>query len=131
MTALAGGDVYPLAVDAFLRGEIDAAVDPIWAQLVGPAFTFDPSHADESDLANLIGDPVAVAVDSVSDGTVFIDPIVFPAVPASDDQATAVVAYITGGPLLCRIYRRSDAVPMAITPDGGQITLTFARLLKL
>jgi hypothetical protein len=122
-------NVYPLAVDAFLRGEINMLADTVKGQLLG-AYTYNPAHADTSDLTGLIGPPVTITVDRVEQGTVWLtDPLEFTA-PAGPN-VTAMVAYIDGGPLLAHIDRRADTVPFSIVPTGGTVTLTFDRLFKL
>jgi hypothetical protein len=123
--------VYPLAVDAFERGEIDVLADTIKAQLVS-GFEFDPTHAVAGDITDTVGAPLAVTVDRVEDGVIWLTghPVVAAAV-AVGPPVTALVFYVDGGPLLAHIDRRTDTVPLYIVPDGGPLTFTFDRLIKL
>lgn len=123
-------NVYPSAVDAFLRGEINILTDTIVGQLVGPGYVYDEAHATVADLVDTIEDPVDLTVVSVADGAVYADPLVFPAVPAGP-TVTGLVVHVEDGPLLCHIDRRADTVPLQFDLNGGELTFTFNRLFKL
>jgi len=123
--------VYPLAVDAFERGEINVETATIKAQLVS-GFAYDPAHAGAADITDTVGAPLPVTVDRVEDGVIWLTghPVVAAAV-AAGPPVTALVFYVLAGPLLAHIDRRADTVPIYIVPDGGPLTFTFDRLMKL
>ena len=130
-------NVYPAAADAFLAGSINILTDDVRAQLVGAGYSYDPGHEFLSSVPDgeRISSPVVVAVDHVAGGVVFVGPVTFAAV-AAGHVVTGVVFYVDGVDDSARRLvsfhdRRADTVPLSAATNGGDITLTFDRLLKI
>lgn len=130
--------VYPAAVYQFERGNIDVLTDTLKAQLVDAGYVYSAADDNLNDVGagHRVDAPVALAIDSISEGTIQVaDPVVFPSVPGGD-TVTGVVIYRDSGTesssaLIAYINERRDRVPLSIVTNGGDITLTWTRLFKL
>lgn len=128
--------VYPSCVNAFLRGEIQVETDTVKAQLVGLTFAYDDTMTVAADITDTISTPVAVTVDHVADGGVWVDAVDFPAV-TEGLTVGGVVLYVDSGspatsPLLCHTDTGADYAPLAVVANGGTIRLAWPKpALKL
>lgn len=122
--------VYPSAKTAFLRGQVDLLADTIKAQLVG-AYTYDPAHVDTDDLTGLVGTAVIVSVTDVANGVALCADLIYADLTGAD--VTGIAFYRDGipGTLLSFTDQRGDTTPLAVTPNGGDVTFTFDYLLKI
>lgn len=126
--------VYPAAVDAFLGGDIAVDANLIKAQLV-EGYTYDSTHTTIADLSGTTLDsPVTLTGITIADGGVSCDPVTFTAVTDGHTVDGVVIYQDLDGPtsrLIAYIDRRADTVALAIDTNGGDITLTWTKLLKL
>lgn len=131
-------NVYPSAVDALMRGEIDLEGDTIKALMV-TGYLYVPAHTALDDVPGgvRVETPVTLSARSVAAGYFRADAVVFPEVPAGPD-ITAVVIYKAGGseatsPLLAFHDKRGDQLPLSVTPNGGNVTFDWParRLFRL
>lgn len=122
--------VYTHAIDAALEALVDTH-GPLRAVLVGDDYVFDQSQTVITGQPGIIGTPAAVTVTEYTDGAIKVGAINFTGVPAGP-PVTGVVVYLDdNNQLLCHIDRRADTTALYVEPDGGAITLTFDRLIKL
>lgn len=122
-------NIYPAAKTAFLRGQVDLVTDTIKAQLTTGG-TYDANDAAIGDVAGLLGSPVIITGITVTNGIADGDDIVFPDVGGAA-HVTGVVLFKDGGTLISFCDQRADTVPLDITPNGGDITMTFQYLVRL
>jgi len=119
--------IYPAGKTAFLRGQVDMVTDTIRAQLVSSAY--DPNDTVITDVAGHVGVSVVLSGVTVTNGVADGDDIVFPDV--TGEPVKAVVLYKDGGTLISYADQRADTLPIDITPNGGDITMTFQYLVKI
>jgi hypothetical protein len=124
--------VYPTAVDTAIDRLIHGGGIgwSIRAVLVDDTFVYDGTHDDIGDITGVSSDPAFVTIDRIENAALYINAVTFPDVPAGPAIRGAVF-YLDGDVLLCHVDRRADTVPIEIVPDGGDITFSFDRLLKL
>jgi hypothetical protein len=129
--------VYPAALDAFLAGAVDVTTDALRVQPVTAGYVYDASHQWLTSVAggNRVTTPQTLTGVDATGGRVTVDPVTFPAVPAGA-TITGIVVYADGASdaarrLLAYIDRRSDTVPIDVTTNGADITLSFTVLLKI
>lgn len=129
--------VYPLAVDAFMRGEVDVTTDVLLCELLdGYVYDAADEWLDDIDGATRFGSPQSVTFDALTAGVLFVDPITFPSQPAGD-TITAVVFYVDGASdaarrLLCVQLNGADTSPLSIDTNDGDVVLSYPRgVLKL
>jgi hypothetical protein len=125
--------IYPSAKEALLRGQIDLMTDTIKAQLVG-AYTYNPTHVDTDDLTGLVGTALIVSVTDVANGVALCGDLVFDNL--TGPAVTGIAFYHevdvdTPGTLVSFTDQRGDTTPLAVTPNGGDVTFTFDFLLKI
>jgi hypothetical protein len=120
--------VYPAGKTAMLRGQLDMMADTIRAQLVSSPY--EPTDEVIADVTGLIGSSVIITGIDVVNGQATADDITFPAVGGST-HVTGVVLYKDGGTLISFSDQRADTVPIDITPNGGDITMTYAYLVRI
>jgi hypothetical protein len=128
--------VYPAAVDLFLTATIDVTTAVIKAQLT-EGYTYSAAHDTLADVGAGTRVDAAVTLTTVaaSGGAVTADPVTFTAVTIGH-TIDGVVLYVDDGggeaaPLLAHIDHRADTVPLEITTNDGDITLTWTRLFKI
>ena len=122
--------VYPAAKEAFLRGDIDMMADTIRLQLVG-AYIYDAADLIISDITGAIGSSVIAAVTDVADGIAQCNDVTFPDVGGTDHVTGIVTFHDNTGTLIAYTDQRADTVPLDVTPNGGDITLSFNYLVKI
>jgi len=118
--------VYPIAKHDLLAGAINMLTDTVKCALV--ADDYNPADLSIADVTVVATTNVSVT-DITDDGQVLCNDITFASVSGS--PVTGVVTYIDGGPLVGYTNQRADTVPIDITPNGGDITLSFPYLVKL
>lgn len=122
--------VYPLAVDAFLRGDIDVETATLLAELLD-GYTYSDTHEFLDDVSGRFATPQSVTVTGVSDGAVDVDDITFPSVPAGDTITTLVLYVDTGvdstSRLLVAFDRRGDTTAVSMPTNDGDVTFSFPR----
>lgn len=128
-------NVYPVARNALLRGDVDMLTDTISCVITGPAFVYDPNDAFLSDTVGTLVIPVPVAITDIVAGEVKADPVTFASV-GDGVEVTGILTFQTGPApesslLLCWADRRADAVPLDIIGNGGDLTFQFDYLLKI
>lgn len=123
--------VYPSALAAMLRGELDIESVDLRIELVS-GYGYQASHDNISDLTGqLATSPVLTGV-TVSGGTVNADPVTVSGVGPGDDVEGLVLFVDGSGLLVSFMARRADTVPLAIPTDGGSITFSWpTHLLKI
>lgn len=128
--------VYPSAVDAFLTATIDVTTAVVKAQLV-EGYTYSAAHDTLADVGagTRVDAAVTLTTVAVSGGAVTADPVTFPIV-ITGHTIDGVVLYVDSGAgeanlLVAHIDHRADTVPLGITTNDGDITLTWTRLLKI
>lgn len=125
--------VYPLAIDMAISALIggQTALGPIKAVMVDATFTYDPIDTLLTDITGVIGTAVTVNVAGINDGALSVSPFSFTGVPEGD-TVRGVVFYLNANhQLLCHVDHRADTTPINVDTDGGNITFTFDRLLRL
>lgn len=130
--------VWPSALDAFLRADIDILTEPLVLQPLTAAYTYDAAHTALADLGALVYPDASLVVTSIAAGAVYVDPVVFPALAAGPAPITAVAALVADvvdasapGDLIAFIDTRADATPLDVTPDGTDLTFAWPRLFRL
>jgi hypothetical protein len=122
--------VYPKALEGFGKGLIDYTSDTINVALVNDA-SYVSSHEFLSSIAaGRIGTDETLTSKSVTSGDFFAGSLTFTAVPVDPDDIVAVVVYVDSGSsatsrLLAWIDTDSTSNPIAITPNGGDINVTW------
>lgn len=125
--------IYPSGKEALLRGQIDLMADTIKAQLVG-AYTYNPAHVDTDDLTGLVGTALVVSVTDVAGGVALCADLVYDNLTGADVTGIAFYHQVdvdTPGTLLSFTDQRGDTTPLAVTPNGGDVTFSFNFLLKI
>lgn len=125
--------VYPLAVDTAISAMISgsAALGPLKAVMVDGTFIFDPVDTVLADITGTVGTAVTVNVAGIEGGVLRVDPFSFIGVPEGDTVRGLVFYLNANHLLLCHVNYRADTTPVSVDTDGGNITFTFDRLLKL
>lgn len=125
--------VYPAAVDNAISALISGGggLGPLKAVLVDDDFTFDPAHDVLGDITGIIGTAVTVDVAAISGGVLSVDPVTFVGVAAGPTVRGLVFFLDVGDLLLCAVDYRADTTPVGVETNGGPITFTFDRLLRL
>jgi hypothetical protein len=131
--------VYPQAVSAFERADIDYLADTIRLQLLDGTYTYAAAHTYLSTISGSarVGTAVTLTGKSVVDAECFADGTVVPSVAAGDTVTSLVVYQDTGieasSRLITYIDRAADTVPLAITTNGGNIALAWpgGRIFRL
>lgn len=122
--------LYTLAIDAAIGALIDAH-GPVTAVMVDATYTFDQTDTVLGDIAGIVGTAETCTVAGIANGTLSIDPVAFVGVDEGHTIA-GVVFYLAGnGQLLCHVDTRDDYTPVGVETNGGAITFTFDRLLKM
>lgn len=122
--------VYTLAIDNALEALV-TELGPLRARLVSSAFVFNNSQTVVTGLPGLIGSPAVVTVTGYEGGALKIGTVTFTGVPAGPAVVGILFYFDSNKQLLCHIDTRADYTALSVEPDGGNITFTFDRLLKL
>lgn len=122
--------LYDSARDARWTGYDVTGADALSIQLVGAGYTFDAAHQFADDLTDELGDVIALASVSVSDGQVLADDPVVTGLSNGDVIKGVVVYNDTGtpatSPLLGFIDKRADTTPISFTSDGSNLTVPLS-----
>ncbi len=123
-------NVYPGARSLFLVGGLDLLSDPLALTLVGPAFTYDPTHGFVDNISGIVGSAEAVTGVAVDAGMATCDPVTFLAVPDGVALAGLVLFRDSGdvitSTLIAHIDRRADSVPLnPLVGDDGNLIFSF------
>lgn len=123
--------IYPSGKTALLRGQMDLEVDTFKAQLVGPG-AYDPTDQVTTDVTGWLDSAVTLSGIVVTDGVARVDDVTFTDVGGTT-HVRGVIVFKDGNPglLLSFTDQRADTVPIDVTPNGGDITLTFDYLVKI
>lgn len=121
--------VYPAGKEAFLSGTVAMMADTIKVALVG-GYTYDPADAVIADVTGVIGSEIA-SVTSVDGGVALVGDVTFPSVGGTAHVTGIVTYHDNTGTLIAFTDQRADTIPLDITPNGGDITLSFPYLVKL
>ena len=106
--------------DSSLAGTLKVAL------IHGASYTYSDSHQFKSDLAGIVGTPVALASKTYTGGVLDADDVVFTALTGS--QVDAVVLYIdTGSAGTSRLvaYLDTGFTGIPFTPSGGDLTVAW------
>lgn len=122
--------VYPLALEAFLKGEVDLLGDDIAVQLAEGSIDFDDGEEFLSDVsAVLLGAVETLTGKAVTGGTFTADYVLGHTVAGGDDVGCLYGFVDTGSAatsrLLFRMDRRGDHSPFVFTGDGSTVDLRW------
>jgi hypothetical protein len=121
--------VFDLARESFLKGEIDWSTEDIKCILVDTGAGYTPSQADQF-LDDVTAGTIATAsafftTKTTTAGVADADNITFTAVTGAESEALIIYQH-TGTPSTSRLIAHIDtATGLAITPGGGDITVTW------
>ena len=117
--------LYTSAQASFLGGEFDLLNDTIKCVLVKSAYTYSAAHDFLNDLStNAVGTAQTLTTPDTTDGVFSADNATFTAVAATTAcDRVAIYKHVTNSgdsPLIAILDLAAE-----VTPDGGDITLTW------
>jgi hypothetical protein len=120
--------VYPEALAAFMRGELDLLTLDVYVHLATTAYVYDPAHVTLDDAA-----PAGVGVSSAGGVLLAAKTVGVAGVGAFDADnvdapSTVIVVYAddtTDLRLLAWLDGRSDTTPLRFDADGGDVPLRW------
>lgn len=131
--------VYPLAVSAFLDGDLDVLSDSLRLRLMVAGYNYLPTDQYLSIVpgGTLLGSGTLLSGKSIIDGALYADDVVIAPISAGSTVVRALLYQDTGvaatSRLIALIDRKADRVPLSILTNGGGFTLTWpaGKVLKL
>lgn len=135
--------VYPAALSSLLAGDLQLTrPEALGMMLLTDGAVYDGNQATLGDFMAagpppIVGDILApVTVASTGEGALTLEPVVFPGLagPVVRAAVTVYAPVDVTSPEGLRLVCWSDRInrlPMAIVPDGSDLTLTFQPLFRI
>ena len=123
--------VYGWAKYLFLTGQIDMRDMALQASLMTD-YVFDPGDLVIDDIGTVVATADVTVTEVTTAGIVLCGDVTFADVTGTD-AINGVVIHMAElpGALISYSDQRADTVPISITPNGGDITLSYNYLVKL
>jgi hypothetical protein len=121
--------IYPAGKTALLRGQVDMLTDTIRVALVS-GYVYDAAHATLADVGPLAAPGTIASITDVIEGRAVCEDITYPDL-AGAGVINGLVVYRDPDVLLAFMDQRADTVPIAVTPNGGDVTFSFDYLIKI
>jgi hypothetical protein len=125
--------LYPLGKQRILEGSIAALTDTLKLAMVTSAYVESDAHQWFSDLAGVVGTPVALASKTTgvpTGGVLNAASVTFPSVASGSTVVGLVIYKDTGvagtSPLIAWYDTKGDSTAISIVTNGGDITINWS-----
>lgn len=120
--------LYPKFKEACLQGNINMSSGTVKVALIDTGtYTYSAAHEFYSSVSGVVGTPVALGTKTFTNGLFDAADATFTAVTGS--TAEAIIIYIdtgTAGTSRLIEYLDTGATGLPVTPNGGDITITWS-----